>query len=84
MKRILASLLVTGLTLAAVNSHAADSKIVIAMLPKAKGNAYFSPSILKRLLELYRDSSGNSKQQHRGNGSCCARKQCPSGVEQHP
>ncbi|HEX4343436.1 MAG TPA: autoinducer 2 ABC transporter substrate-binding protein, partial [Verrucomicrobiae bacterium] len=41
MKRILASLLVTGLTLAAVNSHAADSKIVIAMLPKAKGNAYF-------------------------------------------
>jgi rhamnose transport system substrate-binding protein len=40
MKRILASLLIIGLV-AANNSIAADSKLVIAMLPKAKGNAYF-------------------------------------------
>ncbi len=41
MKRILASLLVAGLALAEINSQAADSKLIIAMLPKAKGNAYF-------------------------------------------
>ena len=41
MKNIFASLIVAGLALAGINAHAADSKLVIAMLPKAKGNAYF-------------------------------------------
>ena len=41
MKCILASLLVAGFALAGFTAHAADSKLVIALLPKAKGNAYF-------------------------------------------
>jgi rhamnose ABC transporter rhamnose-binding protein len=41
MKTIFTSLIVASLALAGINSHAADSKLVIAMLPKAKGNAYF-------------------------------------------
>jgi ABC-type sugar transport system substrate-binding protein len=41
MKNIFASLIVAGFALAGINLHAADSKLVIAMLPKAKGNAYF-------------------------------------------
>ncbi len=41
MKRILASILVAGFALAGINAPAADGKLVIALLPKAKGNAYF-------------------------------------------
>ena len=41
MKQFILSLLMAGLGLAGVTTHAADSKLVIAMLPKAKGNAYF-------------------------------------------
>ncbi len=41
MKRIIASLVIAGLALAQINSSAADGKLVIALLPKAKGNAYF-------------------------------------------
>ena len=41
MKKILASLVVAGFALVATYSHAADPKLVIALLPKAKGNAYF-------------------------------------------
>lgn len=40
MKQIIASLVVAGFTLAGISSHAAD-KLIVAMLPKAKGNAYF-------------------------------------------
>ena len=41
MKRILASLIVAGFALAEFTGHAADSKLIIALLPKSKGNAYF-------------------------------------------
>ena len=41
MKRILVSLIVAGFALAGINAPAADGKLVIALLPKAKGNAYF-------------------------------------------
>ena len=41
MKRILASLIVAGFALVGTTVRAADAKLVIAMLPKAKGNAYF-------------------------------------------
>jgi rhamnose transport system substrate-binding protein len=40
MKKIIVSLVVAGFALAGIHSQAAD-KLVIAMLPKAKGNAYF-------------------------------------------
>ncbi|MDB6027600.1 MAG: lsrB [Verrucomicrobiales bacterium] len=40
MKQIIASLVVAGFALAGISSHAAD-KLIVAMLPKAKGNAYF-------------------------------------------
>jgi DNA-binding NarL/FixJ family response regulator len=36
--------------------QAAASELIKAVREIAKGNAYFSPSILKRLLELYRES----------------------------
>jgi rhamnose ABC transporter rhamnose-binding protein len=41
MKKLFIQLLVAGLALATANLNAASSKLVIAMLPKAKGNAYF-------------------------------------------
>ena len=41
MKRILFPLIVASLSLASGSSCAADSKLIIALLPKAKGNAYF-------------------------------------------
>ena len=41
MKRFILSLTIAGLGLAGLSTRAADSKLVIAMLPKAKGNAYF-------------------------------------------
>jgi rhamnose ABC transporter rhamnose-binding protein len=41
MKKLFIPLLAAGLALATVNLNAASSKLVIAMLPKAKGNAYF-------------------------------------------
>ena len=41
MKRILASLIVAGFALVGTTARAADGKLVIALLPKAKGNAYF-------------------------------------------
>jgi DNA-binding NarL/FixJ family response regulator len=37
--------------------HTAASDLIKAVREIAKGNAYFSPSILKRLLELYRESN---------------------------
>ena len=41
MKRIIFSLVVAGVALSQISCHAADSKLVIALLPKSKGNAYF-------------------------------------------
>ena len=41
MKRIIFSLIVAGVALSQISCHAADSKLVIALLPKSKGNAYF-------------------------------------------
>jgi DNA-binding NarL/FixJ family response regulator len=39
----------------------AAQELIKAVREVAKGNAYFSPSILKRLLEIYRDGHGHNK-----------------------
>jgi DNA-binding NarL/FixJ family response regulator len=39
----------------------AASELISAVRQIAKGNAYFSPSILKRLLDLYRDSGAKGR-----------------------
>jgi DNA-binding NarL/FixJ family response regulator len=41
--------------------QSAASELIKAVREIAKGNAYFSPSILRRLLELYRESYVKSR-----------------------
>ncbi|HZZ20317.1 MAG TPA: response regulator transcription factor [Opitutaceae bacterium] len=53
----------------------AASDLISAVRQISKGNAYFSPSILKRLLELYRDSGGKGRTQGRGTEVLTSREQ---------
>ena len=51
----------------------AASELIKAVREIAKGNAYFSPSILKRLLELYRESHGKGRMPGGGNDHLTSR-----------
>jgi DNA-binding NarL/FixJ family response regulator len=53
----------------------AASELISAVRQIAKGNAYFSPSVLKRLLELYRDGGGNGRSSGRGTDALTSREQ---------
>jgi len=55
--------------------HAAGGDLIKAVREIAKGNAYFSPSILKRLLELYRESSVRGRLTRRPNEHLTSREQ---------
>jgi len=55
--------------------HAAAGDLIKAVREIAKGNAYFSPSILKRLLELYRESSVQGRLVRRRNEHLTSREQ---------
>ena len=53
----------------------AAGDLIKAVREIAKGNAYFSPSILKRLLELYRESHGKGRVLRRRNEHLTSREQ---------
>jgi DNA-binding NarL/FixJ family response regulator len=55
--------------------QSAASELIRAVREIAKGNAYFSPSILKRLLELYRESRVGGKLIRRRNEHLTSREQ---------
>jgi DNA-binding NarL/FixJ family response regulator len=55
--------------------HTAASDLIKAVREIAKGNAFFSPSILKRLLELYRESNIQGRLVHRRNEHLTSREQ---------
>jgi DNA-binding NarL/FixJ family response regulator len=55
--------------------HTAASDLIKAVREIAKGNAYFSPSILKRLLELYRESNIQGRLVRRRNEHLTSREQ---------
>jgi DNA-binding NarL/FixJ family response regulator len=55
--------------------HTAAVDLIKAVKEIAKGNAYFSPSILKRLLELYRESNIQGKGIRRRNEHLTSREQ---------
>jgi DNA-binding NarL/FixJ family response regulator len=55
--------------------QAAATELINAVRQVAKGNAYYSPAVLKRLLNLYRESGGNSRPKHRGNEPLTSREQ---------
>jgi DNA-binding NarL/FixJ family response regulator len=55
--------------------HTAASDLIKAVREIAKGNAFFSPPILKRLLELYRESSVQGRQLRRRNEHLTSREQ---------
>jgi DNA-binding NarL/FixJ family response regulator len=55
--------------------QAAATELINAVRQVAKGNAYYSPTVLKRLLNLYRESGGNSRPMHRGNTPLTSREQ---------
>jgi DNA-binding NarL/FixJ family response regulator len=53
----------------------AAGELIAAVRQIAKGNAYFSPSILKRLLELYRDTGGKGRPQRGAGETLTSREQ---------
>jgi DNA-binding NarL/FixJ family response regulator len=55
--------------------HTAASELIKAVREIAKGNAFFSPSILKRLLELYRESNVQGRLVRRRNEHLTSREQ---------
>jgi DNA-binding NarL/FixJ family response regulator len=55
--------------------HTAASDLIKAVREIAKGNAFFSPSILKRLLELYRESNIQGRLVRRRNEHLTSREQ---------
>jgi DNA-binding NarL/FixJ family response regulator len=55
--------------------HTAGGDLIKAVREIAKGNAFFSPAILKRLLELYRDSSVQGQHVRRRNEFLTSREQ---------
>jgi DNA-binding NarL/FixJ family response regulator len=55
--------------------HTAASDLIKAVREIAKGNAYFSPSILKRLLELYRGANADGRQVRRRSEHLTSREQ---------
>jgi DNA-binding NarL/FixJ family response regulator len=55
--------------------QAAASDLIKAVREIARGNAYFSPSILKRLIELYRESHARNRPLRSRNGHLTSREQ---------
>jgi DNA-binding NarL/FixJ family response regulator len=55
--------------------QSAASELIKAVREIAKGNAYFSPAILKRLLELYREAYVKGRQLGRGTEHLTSREQ---------
>jgi DNA-binding NarL/FixJ family response regulator len=55
--------------------YAAAGDLIKAVREISKGNAYFSPSILRRLLELYRESNTRGRLVHHDNEHLTSREQ---------
>jgi DNA-binding NarL/FixJ family response regulator len=55
--------------------ESAAAELITAVRQVHKGNPYFSPSILKRILGLYRASQGTATEQGRGNEPLTSREQ---------